>query len=400
MSCLRSASSFSLALLCALAPIPARQARAGELLVASRFTDAVLRFDATGQMVGTAASGGGLDNPVGITYGADGMLYVASAPTGQVLRYDPASGVFLGVFASGGGLSGVRHLNFGPDGDLYVASADTNQILRFDGVSGVFKSVFATSAAMNGPTGFTFGPDGNLYVGSVLNNRVLRFDGRTGAFLGIFATTKLSGPHDLAFGPDGRLWVSNAFSPVNKVVRFDASSGALVDVPVTDAALVTPLGLCFDVDGSLLVANQGGDEVRRYGGATGHLLGVAVPPGAGGLDGPMFLALARTTPSITQNAPTPAGVGHDAAFALEGARPGGFAALLVGTTPGVLPVPACPGLVLGMLDPYVLDFAPGDESGNRVRRYYVPAAAQGLTLQFQAVDVRACAGSPTLAHTF
>ncbi len=377
----------------------ASTSNARDLLVASRFTDAVLRYDAAGNFLGNAAIGGGLDNPVGITLAADGSLVVASANNDQVLRYDPSTGAFLGVVASGGLLSGARHLNYGPDGALYVLSANTNQVLRLDAATGTFVT-FATTTDLNGPTGFTFGPDGNLYVGSVLNNRVLRFDGKTGAYLGIFATTKLNGPHDLAFGPDGRLWVSNAFGPVNKIVRFDATTGAIVDVIVKDAALVNPLGLCFDVDGSLLVANQGGDEVRRYDSTTGALLGVAVAPGAGGLDGPLFLTKMRGATSITQDVPMPAGVNHDAFFSLEGARPGGLAALVVGATPGALPVPSCPGLVLGMLDPVVLALAPCDESGTLVRRFFVPPIAQGFTFQLQAVDVAACAGSATIAHVF
>ncbi len=375
--------------------------RAQDLLVASRFTDEVLRFDAAGNFTGVAATGGGLDNPVGITLGPDGMLYVASGETGQVLRYDPATGASLGVFASGGGLSGLRQLQFAPDGALWVTSANTNQVLRYDGQSGAFSGLAATSADLQGPNGITFGPDGNLYVCSVLNNRILRYDGHTGAYLGVFITAnKLNGPHDLAFGPDGRLYVTNAFASLNKVVRYDASTGAFLDAFVKDAALSAPLGLCFDLDGSLLVANQGADDVRRYDGKTGQLLGVVVPPMSGGLDGPLYILLARTVAAITQDAPTPAGVGHDAVFALQGARPGAFAALLAGSTPGSVPIPACPGLVLGMLDPIILRLAPCDESGNLVLRLFVPAAVQGVTFQLQAVDAGNCTGSVTLSHAF
>jgi glucose/arabinose dehydrogenase len=62
---------------------------ASELLVTSRNTDEVLRYDlATGAFLGVFAAGGGLDNPVGLTFGPDGHLYVASDVTDQVLRYD------------------------------------------------------------------------------------------------------------------------------------------------------------------------------------------------------------------------------------------------------------------------------------------------------------------------
>ncbi len=381
--------------------VSSSSAFAGDLLVASRFTDDVLRYDASGAFVGFAATGGGLDNPVGITLGPDSMLYVASADTNQVLRYDPATGASLGVFCSGAGLSGLRHLSFAPDGALWVTSANTNQVLRFDGGSGAFTGIVASSPDLKGPNGIAFGPDGNLYVCSVLNNRILRYDGANGAYLGAFiASNKLQGPHDLEFGPDGRLYVTNAFAPVNKVVRFNATSGAFADAFVTDTALSAPLGMCFELDGNLLVANQGGNDVRRYDGKSGQLLSTLFPPGTGGLNGPMFILLAKNVTTVTQDVPTPPGIDHDVLFSLEGARPGAFAALLAGAVPGNVPVPGCPGLVLGMLDPIVLRIAPCDESGNLSLRLFVPASAQGFPFRFQAVDVGTCSGSTTISHVF
>src|SRR5262245_13701125 len=80
-------------------------------LVASRFTNQVLGYDGNGAPTGVFASGGGLVNPVGLTFGPDGNLYVASGNTNQVLRFDGRSGAPLGVFAQGGGLSAPRQLN-------------------------------------------------------------------------------------------------------------------------------------------------------------------------------------------------------------------------------------------------------------------------------------------------
>lgn len=372
-------------------------ALADDLLVSSRFTDQVLRYDATGNSLGVFASGGGLDNPVGITFGPDGHLYVASGDTNQVLRYEGQTGQFLGVAASGGGLSGTRHVNFGPDGFLYVASGSNNRILRYDPVTGAFLGTFASGGGLAGPTSFTFGPDKNLYVVSVLNHRVLRYDGQTGAFDQIFAQTSLTNPHDVVFGPEGDLYVVNANGP-NKVVRFGGVNGALVGVFVTDAGLVNPLGAKWGTDGDLYIANQGGDDVRRYDGRTGQLKSIVVPSGAGGLDGSMFLLTVPTAPGLEQLAPTPPGFGHPVHLVARGAAPGSCVVTLVGLVAANLPY--CPGAALGIQSPLILFTGVADESGDFVRSVTVPAAVAGFTLLFQAIMVSGCASSAVVSHTF
>lgn len=371
---------------------------AQDLFVASRHTDVVLRYDGSGALVGPFASGGGLDNPVGVTFGPDGHLYVVSADTNQVLRYDGATGAFLGVVVGPPALDAPRHLNFAPDGALCVANARTSQILRFDARTGASRGVAAQHASLNATTGFTFGPDGDLWVGGVLSANVARFDGRTGAWKGSFTSPWLQAPHDLSFGPDGRLYVTNAFGP-NKVVRLDGVSGALLDVFVADPALVNPLGLCWLPDGDLLVANQTGNEVRRYDGRLGTLRGVHVAPGSGGLTGPLFLAL-QPAPAPIALPPSPAGVGVSAVCPVRGVSPGGFVVHVVGSVPGSLALPFCPGVTFGILDPLVLGAHAADESGAAAWRFDVPRGILGATLLFQAIDLTACRVTGVLTHTF
>lgn len=100
-------------LLVAAVTLGVRLSAQADLLVSSLNTDSVLRYDSTtGAFLGTFASGGGLNNPVGLTFGPDGHLYVGSAATDSVLRYDGTTGAFLDSFASGGGLDGPAFLVF------------------------------------------------------------------------------------------------------------------------------------------------------------------------------------------------------------------------------------------------------------------------------------------------
>ncbi|MBO1351009.1 MAG: hypothetical protein EBE86_028245 [Hormoscilla sp. GUM202] len=70
------------------------------------------------------------------------FLLVSSANSDEVLRYDATTGFFLDVFASGGGLDNPFGLTFGPDGNLYVSSSLTDQVLRYDGTTGFWRCTF------------------------------------------------------------------------------------------------------------------------------------------------------------------------------------------------------------------------------------------------------------------
>src|SRR5262245_6507456 len=98
---------------------------------------------------------------------------------------------------------------FGPDGDLYLSSAASSEVLRYDGTTGAFKQVFITAGlgGLDEAEGMAFGPNGNLFVASELGNAVLEYDGVTGAFVGEFVAADsggLSEPTFITFGPPSR----------------------------------------------------------------------------------------------------------------------------------------------------------------------------------------------------
>ncbi|MCP3905779.1 MAG: DUF11 domain-containing protein [Planctomycetes bacterium] len=239
----------------------------------------------TGAFMGVFASGGGLGGPVGVTFGPDGDLFVASQIGDEVLRYDGATGAFAGVFTSGGGLLDPEGLKFGPDGNLYVASNDTGEILRYDGVTGTFIDVFATDELAD-PVSLTFGPDGgDLYVTNNEYGNVLRFERTTGAFVGIFATLDVpDDPLDLVFGPDGHLYVSSKIS--DAVLRFDGGTGN--PIGVFAGGLDGASGIAFGPDGNLFAGSFDGDVVLRYDGQTGDFIDTFAT--GGGLDEPRGFA--------------------------------------------------------------------------------------------------------------
>ncbi len=213
---------------------------------------------------------GGLKEPDFLLIHDDGFLYVSSgadAASSAVLRFRADTGEPAGAFAQGGGLLRPYGIAFGPDGMLYVSSFRTDQLLRYDAATGDFVDVFAEGDAMpgglNGPNGLVFGPDGMLYVttqGSVavsgqptfpgLPSQVLRYDISTGEGA-VFIDEPEPSPDSagfisllgLVFGPDCDAGECDLFVSdfANDIRRYDAT-GALLDTLPTGFTETTPRG--------------------------------------------------------------------------------------------------------------------------------------------------------------
>jgi DNA-binding beta-propeller fold protein YncE len=78
----------------------------------------------------------------------------------EVFRYNGSTGALMGTFASGGGLNFPCGLVFGPDGNLYVSSEFSNEVIRYNGTTGALIGTFASGPRLNFPTGLTFSRPG------------------------------------------------------------------------------------------------------------------------------------------------------------------------------------------------------------------------------------------------
>jgi hypothetical protein len=143
------------------------------------------------------------------------------------------------------------------------------------------------------PQDTTFGPDGRLYVVDWNNHRirVIEADGRMRIVAGIGeldpssddpSTNRLNHPTNVAFDPLGlpsELVIAAWHN--SRIMRADIATGAVIDMcgtgkrgfggdggPAGIATLDLPVGVVFDRDGNLLIADQANQMIRRVERAT------------------------------------------------------------------------------------------------------------------------------------
>jgi WD40 repeat protein len=171
----------------------------------------------------------------GLTFGADGDLYVGDWAKGTINRYDGTT-FALKTSTTAGGIGTPNGMRFAPDGHLMVISGGSNQVREYD-VSGggiADAGVFATITGSIQAQDLTFGPNGNLFVARGAAGGVAEFDGVTGASLGEFVGGDSSLPvNGLAFDNYNRLLVSDIF-PISRVDAYDAVTGAALGPFLTD----------------------------------------------------------------------------------------------------------------------------------------------------------------------
>jgi|GEM_PF-641641 len=266
------------------------------VFISSTGDNTIKRYTASGAYLGNfvTAGSGGLRTPVGLAFGPDGNLYVASAGTSQILKYSGVDGSFLGVHV-GSGLANPRFITFGPDQNLYIASY-AGGVQMF---SGNTLTTFISPGTGNFEAG-VFGPDGNFYVSdfnfSGGGGAVHEYNGTTGAYIKDFVTqhNNLSNPSGLDFGPDGNLYVADYLG--NNASRYQGPAGTSPGAFINFfASTPTPRGVAFDPSGNLFISDANDSRVDVYQSNGQFLTSIS----GNGLNTPTGVAFAPGSSSVT-----------------------------------------------------------------------------------------------------
>jgi streptogramin lyase len=184
-----------------------------------------------------------LNNPFGLAFDANGILFVADANTGNINKFTPSGDKTVFAIGVNSGINTPRGLAFDASGNLYVADSSSNAIKKISPTGTVTN--FATG--LSSPRGLAFDVSGNLFV--TTNSGTIDKFTPSGART-VFASG-LTDPFGLAFDRSGSLFVADRGT--STIDKFTPSGVKTVFAKDNDG-LDAPIGLAFQDDGTLFAS--------------------------------------------------------------------------------------------------------------------------------------------------
>jgi ABC-type branched-subunit amino acid transport system substrate-binding protein len=246
-------------------------------------------------------------DPEGLAIDRIGNLYLTDAIGNRIRHISPdgTASTIAGTGAAGymdGPASSAQFnhpsgIALDDVGNLFVADSFNHSIrvVRPDGTvsklagSGMagYRDGQGTQAQFNQPMGLALSPSGVLYVADSMNNRIraispegmvttLAGSGEKGSVDGPSTHAQFDFPMYVSISPDGNIYASEGcelggkskpairrITPEDVVTTITGNRlKGRADGPVSEAGFSCPMGLAFDTEGNLYVADAGNDRIR------------------------------------------------------------------------------------------------------------------------------------------
>jgi sugar lactone lactonase YvrE len=261
---------------------------------------------------GPVATAVALRSPRAVAVDSAGNLYIADTESQRVRRVTPGGAIAVVAgsgapgFSGDGGLATAAQLQdpngvaVDAAGNLYIADTGNNRIRRVTPGGTISTVAGGTADQLNAPAGVAVDGAGNVYVADTGNNRVRRLIGGT---LTTIAGTGVAGfagdggaataamlwqPRGVAVDGAGNVYIADRW---NRRIRLVAGNGVISTVAgvgtmgftgdggsAVAAQLGDPAGVGVDAAGTIYIADQANQRIRRVaGGVISTLAGNGTP---------------------------------------------------------------------------------------------------------------------------
>jgi hypothetical protein len=246
--------------------------------------DALLGFDAAGELVGSFSEDPRIVDPRGLCLDPSAAMVYVNCPD-RMLALDRAGRIVrdsgpMTDLDPGGAI-------FGPDGRFYVTMRRRRTILGIAATLDGPAEPFLPEGIVPFPRGFGFGRDGSLYLASGMapsgegDNTIVVFDRDRSAQPRALVTDPELSPLDLTMAPNGNIIVASEFpfgssNAVVTIREYHPATGDLVRIFAPDRSLNfrQPRGLRLEPDGRLYCVGEA--HVIAFDFSTGDFLGAVV----------------------------------------------------------------------------------------------------------------------------
>lgn len=284
----------------------------GSFYVAGQDTNNVVHYSKTGQLLEVldSANTAGVSAPQGVTFGPDGMLYVASLGNGKVVRYDTERKSFKDAFTtvSVRGITKPMPIEprFDSEGNLTVSTFEGGRILKYQGPQTEALNAGSTArkpAAKPGTLLLTYKLPSKPAASSSPAAALAALNTAYASSATLAAKTALASTSSSAPAPKKRIFIDavNPKTLVGEIQEF-LDDGTFVSrfIPNGAGGLVLPGGISMGPDGKLYVANVRvnenfkdiGSQILRFDPDTGKFLGVFIE--GKGLDVPFVMRFQKS----------------------------------------------------------------------------------------------------------
>jgi sugar lactone lactonase YvrE len=283
---------------------------AGNLYVVENSNNIIRKVSAAGDVAFFAGSGSAtfaegtgaaasFYNPVGITTGPDGNLYLADYWNQRIRKVTPGAATST---AAGSGTRGLaegpaatamfslpRDVVFDAGGNLYVAELTNARIRKitpagnvttFAGTTAGYTDGPAATAQFRAPYGMAIDANGNLYVADATNHCIRKItpagdvstlagNGTAGFADGIGTAARFNQPNGIAIDANGYIYVADygnhrirRVSPDGRVITYAGSGeNGFADGTGSEAKFSYPRAIAIDAAGNLFVTS--GNRIRK-----------------------------------------------------------------------------------------------------------------------------------------